>query len=87
MIRVIFYSVRNILFYRQCVDKNPLEAFNELPKDRKLGDVQREVTDYLLSSVGLKVADTDDLRWIYLTRVQRDIVKMVQKHGFNVAVR
>ena len=83
VIKSIFYSLKNLLLYREHrgSDISLAQGWEEI------GDAKRAITEFMLSGLGLKLADADGLKWIYLTKRQRDAVVMVRKQGYQVAVK
>jgi hypothetical protein len=98
--RCLFYSVRNLIFYRD-VRNDPaavrrllqrLEASEEKDSEDASGlQTPRDVlTEFVLSSLGLApVNDSNDRipRGVWLTAAQRDCIAKVSEFGYQAGLR
>jgi hypothetical protein len=87
----LYFSLRNLLLYRDgratVYDANPAAFVRDvkLAKPGGVDALKLVVTNAVLAAYGLRVVQYDNqLRGIYLTKAQREVVALVGQHGYKV---
>ena len=88
MIRNILFSIRNFVFWRKSAETiSPVQFKKIQVAEYRKEVVKRVIAETMLSLNGLCVSDNPDaLRWVYLTKVQRDAVRFAEDYGFYAEV-
>jgi thymidine phosphorylase len=85
MLRNILSSLKNYIFYRT---ERQLVYTTGTAND--LESIKLDITNAMLSKVGLKVVDNDaDVipHGVYLTPVQKSYISTVSLHGYKIGLR
>jgi hypothetical protein len=85
MIKFIYYSLRNLIYYR----KERSITNSQLHSIATNDDPKIYVTNILLTTVGLKVVDSKtEIPWyIPLSRIQRSWIRRAEKYGYRIGLR
>ncbi len=95
ILQVLYYSVRNAVFFRQLRDdpartEEFLERLKALGPTSGINKTRELLTDFMLSGCGLTLVDghSDTIpRGVWLTSIQRDCVSKVREFGYKVGIR
>ena len=88
MLKYIYYCYRNLIFYRveRPINRGRLGLFCACSE---LVDYRYHLTNMMLASVGLQVADKDldHIPWyIPLSNIQKQWISIANDHGYNVTL-
>ena len=83
----VFYSIRNALLYREHRYIAPPREVTQKARNDDIDEIRLAITNYMLAGVGLKVNDVDALRFVYLTKAQRQAIKLVKEFGYSVGIK
>ena len=88
----IYYSIRNLALYREAREANQLTSRlpQRLQEGMDLNGMRYVITDVMLSGFGLKVVEGSNNqipRGVWLTSAQREVISMVNEHGYWAGLR
>lgn len=90
MTRWVYYTFRNLWYYRMPREIDPEHAGNIVRPNFGIDGVKRSFTDAVLAAVGLQTVDddADTVPWyIPLSRAQKNIIQSVSKFGYKVGLK
>ena len=93
MIRWVYYSLRNLCYYRQArpipgpMRRSLRDRLFQASRQGNYADVRYALTSIYLSHVGLRIADTpEQVTNIPLSPLQREWADKVAAYGFSVSL-